>query len=370
MKQNKKLLYISESNFPNDSANVIATLKMCSSFARFIETDLLSLSCKNDFNKIKKNFLLQNRFRIIPFFKRPKKINLLVRLIILFKTIRKINKENYHYIITRSVFLSVFLSYLGHRNILEFHHPNTGITKLVFLIYKRLFKNKLQRFVLINKNINKELKIPKKKYIVLDTSIDLSNFNFKIKTKKNSCVYIGSLFKGKGFEIVYKLAKLLKNVNFYVYGKITYLDKKNYNLNLRNLKIFPYQKYKKIPKIINSHKICLMPYLEKVYMRSSSISIESYMSPIKLFEYLACGKVIIASRMKVYSHILKNRFNCYLSEPENIDLWEKKIKYVLKNYNKTKKIRINAYNTSKKFDADLRAKKILLFYKKFLKEKN
>ena len=368
MRQINKLLFISESNFPNDAANTIVTLKMCSAFSKFIQTDLLTLSCKEDFRKLKKDFILKNKFRIISSFKKPKKINLIIRMIIFFKALFLIKKERYDYIFTRSVIISVLLSYFKHRNILEFHHPNTGFTKYFFLLYQKFFKNKYQRFVLINKNINKDLKIIRHKFIILDTAIYLKNFNYKTKIKRNSCVYTGSLFKGKGFEKIYKLAQILKEIDFYVYGNLRFLNKQYFNLNLKNLKFFSYQKYKNIPKIINSHKICLMPYSKKVHIRSSSITAENYMSPIKLFEYLACKKVIIASRMKVYDHILKDRYNCYLLDYEDTDSWVKKIKYTLKNYDKTKKIRMNAYLTSKKFDIEKRAEKILVFFKNFLNE--
>ena len=210
MRQINKLLFISETNFPNDAANTIATLKMCSAFSKFTQTDLLTLSCKEDFKKLKKDFILSNKFRIISSFKKSKKINFFIRIIILFKTLKLIKRESYNYIFTRSVLISVLLSFLKHKNILELHHPNTGFTKYFFLLYQKIFKNKYQRFVLINKNINKELKILREKFIVLDTAIDLKNFNYKTKIKRNSCVYTGSLFKGKGFEKIYKLAQILK----------------------------------------------------------------------------------------------------------------------------------------------------------------
>ena len=89
------------------------------------------------------------------------------------------------------------------------------------------------------------------------------------------------------------------------------------------------------------------------------------MSPIKLFEYLASKKIVIASKMRVYSHILRDGYNCYLLNSEDVDSWVRKIKYVIKNYDKTKKIRINAFLTSKKFDVEKRAEKILKFFKKF-----
>ena len=159
MRQINKLLFISESNFPNDAANTIVTLKMCSAFSKFTQTDLLTSFFKDYFKKLKKDFILKNKFRIISSFKKPKKINFIIRLIIFFKALNLINKEKYDYIFTRSVIISVLLSYLKHRNILEFHHSNTGFTKYFFLLYQKIFKNKYQRFVLINKNINKELKI-------------------------------------------------------------------------------------------------------------------------------------------------------------------------------------------------------------------
>ena len=90
-----------------------------------------------------------------------------------------------------------------------------------------------------------------------------------------------------------------------------------------------------------------MPYSKKVHIRSSSITVEDYMSPIKLFEYLACKKIVIASKMKVYSHVLRDGYNCYLLDSEDIYSWVRKIKYVINNYDKTKKIRMNAFLTVK-----------------------
>ena len=46
--------------------------------------------------------------------------------------------------------------------------------------------------------------------------------------------------------------------------------------------------------------------LENVFVRSKNLDTAKYMSPLKLFEYLAMSKIIIASKLKVYSHILKN----------------------------------------------------------------
>ena len=59
MRQINKLLFISESNFPNDAANTIVTLKMCSAFSKFTQTDLLLYLVKIDFKKLKKRFYIK-----------------------------------------------------------------------------------------------------------------------------------------------------------------------------------------------------------------------------------------------------------------------------------------------------------------------
>jgi hypothetical protein len=88
------------------------------------------------------------------------------------------------------------------------------------------------------------------------------------------------------------------------------------------------------------------------------------MSPLKLFDYLASCKIIIASALKVYSHILHNNFNSILINHNNIDLWCKKISQVFKSRGKFYYMKINAYNTAVEYTWDKRVLSIINFYKK------
>ena len=63
-----------------------------------------------------------------------------------------------------------------------------------------------------------------------------------------------------------------------------------------------------------------MPYQNKVKGRSS-INLEKYMSPLKMFDYLASRMIIIASDLDVYKHILKNNFNCKLVNVNDDNNW-------------------------------------------------
>ncbi len=159
----KKLLYISELNIPNKSAQYIQTLKMCSAFSKIVNTKIVVASCKSKFNNIKKNLILDGYFKILPIFTKVKNVNFINKFIILTKIFFILQKERFDYIFTRSVYLSTFLAIFNYKNILEFHLPNSGFTKILFLFYKKIFKNHNQKFVLISRNLNNTLQLPKKK---------------------------------------------------------------------------------------------------------------------------------------------------------------------------------------------------------------
>ena len=47
-----------------------------------------------------------------------------------------------------------------------------------------------------------------------------------------------------------------------------------------------------------------MPYSNKVF-KVKNIEVGRFMSPMKLFEYMASDGILMASNLKVYRHILK-----------------------------------------------------------------
>ena len=170
------------------------------------------------------------------------------------------------------------------KNVLEVHQPNTGFTNFLFKLFRhRIDKN--TKFILLNKNLNNFLLLKKNQFIVSDDGVDLSDFNLKQKIKyRNSCVYTGSLFRGKGIDIILKLARKLKNYSFYIYGDLTTAPAKILNecKKLKNIKLLGHVKYSKIPKILKSHKIIIMPYAKKVFGNHMHTNIGEYMSPLKL----------------------------------------------------------------------------------------
>ena len=209
------------------------------------------------------------------------------------------------------------------------------------------------------------MKIDKKKTIILGDAVESEDFK-KINNNNliNACAYSGSFAEGKGIDTIYALAKMLPKIKFHVFGNIKTLDFKYIeNKKPKNLIFKGFISYNKVTKTLPNYKILLMPYQKKVGVLIKGIDVSNYFSPLKLFEYMASGRIILASRLKVYNDILKHNYNSILLDPVNLNSWTKKINEVLKtnNFNFLGK---NAKKKVKIFSWKKRVDKIIDFYEK------
>ena len=265
--------------------------------------------------------------------------------------------------VSRSIIFAILSSFYKKNIILELHHNLSGLTKIFYYLLKYLGLLNNIKYIFIHKNLAKHFKIKKPNYICLDDAVDLNDFNIKktYQKHKNTCVYVGSFHHGKGLELILKLSKKLKKISFHLYG-----DKK-FLVNFKtpkNIKIFGFSKYRKIPIILSRYQIALMPYGNFIAGRLSNINLANYISPLKMFDYLASSNIILASDLKVYKHILKHKKNSILIKNTRLDLWSNWINKIFKYNKKYNYIKKNALVTAQKFTWNKRAEKIINFSKK------
>ena len=123
-----------------------------------------------------------------------------------------------------------------------------------------------------------------------------------------------------------------------------------------------YVNYSKIPSILNSHPLILMPYEKKVFGNHKTANLADFMSPLKMFDYLASKKIILSSKNENIEKILKNNYNCLICRNLSLDEWSKKIINSMNNLNLKKILGNNAFVTAKKFTWKVRANKIIKFF--------
>jgi len=86
--------------------------------------------------------------------------------------------------------------------------------------------------------------------------------------------------------------------------------------------------YEDVPRFINSFEVCLAPFKKE---RNAKIGL----SPLKLYEYMACARPVISSRVEGVSEVIEAG-NCgYLFDPDNVkDLACK----IIQSYNERNKL--------------------------------
>ncbi len=356
-----------EVDYPNTSAYSIHVVKMCDAFSNYTNLNLFVPSSANAFNKIKKNYNLKNKFNFKTIFKKKKKINFISKINF---SLKILNQERYkknvqHLYVSRSIIFAIFSTILRKKTILEIHHNLTGFTKIIFYSAKLLGLLNNLKYIFIHKNLLKIFKVKKNDYICLDDAVNIEDFKKYKKPKKlkKTCVYVGSFHKGKGLELIQKISKKLSNINFHLYGDKKFLE--NHTAQ-KNIKVFGFINYKDVPKILSNYNIALMPYGNSILGRIKKVNLVNYISPLKMFDYLASQNIILASNLNVYSHILKHKKNSILIKNSNINLWCNWINKIFKTLKKYEYIKVNAYSTAKNYTWDKRAKKIIKFSESFL----
>jgi glycosyltransferase involved in cell wall biosynthesis len=365
--KHKKITYVAEINLESNSAYKHQVLKMCDAFSQNnFKVKLLVINTnKISFKEIKKDHLLKSNFNIIGIYNSINILNPITRAFFVTRILFLLKNKD-EIVFSRSVLSSIFLSLFNISSILEIHQVNSGFTNLLFNFFrKKIIKN--TKFILINKHLNDIFLFKKEQFIIADDGVDFKDFVSKHKIKyKNSCVYTGSLFQGKGIDIILKLAKNLSHINFYVYGDLLTASKKVIKdcFKFKNIKLLGHVKYSKIPNILKSHKVIIMPYSKKVFGNHKYTNIGNYMSPLKLFDYLAAGRIILASESKSYNHILKNNKNAILCSSLNLNEWLEAFKNISKKKINFKKLKKNSIQTAKIFSWRNRIEKIIKFIEK------
>ncbi len=362
-----RICYLSNSAIPSSNASSIAIVKICESFSKLNhEVLLITTNVKKfnmnlfDFYNVKNKF----HFKRIKYFKKfPLSFNYyLFSIISIFQSF-KFKPEIY---ITRNFFSCFLLVLLKKNVIIELHHDIETESRIVKFLVKKIkfLKSKyIKKIIAITHGVKNEFL--ENDYII-DKNILISpsgssieeNFKFRFNKKKLNIGYFGSLYKSRGFDLIKNLSKIDNKNNYFVYGDLSKFKKNK--LISKNLIINDYVAYKDVSKILSKMDILLMPYVSSITAAGDVSDITKYTSPLKLFDYLSVGKVIICSDFKVLREILKEKHNAiFINNYKNIFSWKMEILKLSKQPNKEFFIAKNNYVLSKNFSLKKRANLIL-----------
>jgi glycosyltransferase involved in cell wall biosynthesis len=142
--------------------------------------------------------------------------------------------------------------------------------------------------------------------------------------------YSGHLYSGRGIDLLLEVAGELTDCNFLITGgephHVSRYQRLVESKRLANVFLTGFVPNQELPLYQASCEALAMPYQNEV-AASSGGDIGSYLSPMKAFEYMACGRVILSSDLPVFHEILNNN-NAMLLPLDDPTAWIRAIQRI------------------------------------------
>ena len=379
-----KILYIVNVKSPAERAYSYQIAKTCESLAEsgadleLIVPDIPTINNKDifQFYCLKKIFRYKRInvcSKFLSLFKNERLIGYCQSLIfILYAFLKKIDKKN-TIIYTRSPIIGFLFAVRKYITVFEAHGWKKEEKAWA---YRAMIKDSHR--IISNSEGTKQVFIENgalpEKILSIPNGVDLEKFNINISKfearekvnlpkDKKIVLYSGSFFtyRWKGVDILLRAAKRLPESILVVLvgGKRIEVEKIKKEWNLENVMLFEYQSINLLPYFLKSADVLILPN------KKNDVISEKYTSPLKLVEYMASKRPIIASDLVSIRHIIDEN-SALLIEPENPEILANSIQKLLEfDKYKINEITNNAYKKVLNYSWKNRAEKILKFIDKF-----
>ncbi len=181
----------------------------------------------------------------------------------------------------------------------------------------------------------------------------------QLPTDKKIVLYTGHLYSWKGVFTLAEASAALSSDTLIVFVGGTKQDQqkmKDYiqEKKLNNIMVVSHQPPSRIPSYLQTADVLVLP--NSATQRISS----HYTSPLKLFEYMAARKPIVASALPSIKEVL-NDSNAVLVEPDSVQALARGIQYVLDDSTQSQVRAAKAYADVAEYTWHKRALKIINF---------
>jgi glycosyltransferase involved in cell wall biosynthesis len=368
-----RLVYLANAIIPSKTANSIHIMKMCHAFS-ITGNDVTLIvpdrqgEYEQNIDNVYEFYGVEKNFNIIKLkYFENRYINKITYIYGMYKTVKEINPD----IVYGRELYGCFLSSFQYNTSYEVHSLLNGF-----------FRNKIFELMIVNKYYDKTVVISKALqnvfistfninanniYVAHDGADEVKDFHSKVQLKGKSnnlkIGYIGHLYKGKGIELIEKLQyDLEEDMEIHIVGGYENdIDYWKNRITVNNIYFYGFISQKNVSKYINSMDICLLPNQKVVLPHGTNDvknNISDFTSPLKMFEYMAHKKAIVASDLAVLKEVL-NTNNSILCSVEDYKQWLDAF-VVLRNKKEREKISDNAYSLFQKhFSWKSRAKNLL-----------
>ncbi|MBT3391295.1 MAG: glycosyltransferase [Chloroflexi bacterium] len=371
-----KIVLIAPTYLPSRRANTIQTMKMAQAFTALGHTVQVVVPQNRadhqpaSWDDLAQHYGLQQRFAVdwLPVNPRFRSYDYG------FKAVQYARRQKADLIFTRLPQAAAIASSLGMDTIFEIHDLPRG-TLAPWLLRRFLSGNGARRLVVITESLREAITqaivtLPEAPFtLIAPDGVDLARYadlldppdaRAQLSLPQRFTVgYTGHLYAGRGGEMLLKLAKQLPEINFLLVGGIQddVTRLRDAAAELGNLTLTGFVPNAELPLYQAACDALLMPYQRRV-AASSGGDIARYLSPMKLFEYLACGRVILSSDLPVLREIL-NENNALLLPPDDVNVWAEALRALAADPALRDKLATQSRRDAQQYDWNIRAALIL-----------
>lgn len=173
--------------------------------------------------------------------------------------------------------------------------------------------------------------------------------------------YTGHLYRGRGVELMLTMAAGLPEAIFLLVGgepqDVERLQLQSQQAGLSNVILTGFIPNAELPVYQAACDVLLMPYQRHV-AASSGGDIARYLSPMKLFEYMASGRPILSSDLPVLKEVLEQDFAIFLP-PDDANSWVTAIQGLSEDAQRRADLGREARMNADRYSWESRAQRIL-----------
>jgi glycosyltransferase involved in cell wall biosynthesis len=144
--------------------------------------------------------------------------------------------------------------------------------------------------------------------------------------------YFWNVYEGRGIEYLIEIAPRLYDVTFLIVGglerDVVRCRKLAREKNVNNVKLTSWVSHHTVSVYLAASDLLIMPYASRFTVGGGATS-QDFTPPIKLFEYMASCRPILATSLPSISEILKDGVNAVLVESDSAKVILDGIKKIL-----------------------------------------
>lgn len=321
-----KISYVHGGPIPGVTANTVNVAKMCSAFASLGHSVALlapGQRCAGDFEAIRTHYSLDAEFAVVRLGALATRIGPLGMLSAAHCTVRGVDL-----VYTRLERIAYMCARVGLPTVLEIHSPvrapaeRSAMEALVKLRSLRgivCISSALKEQIAADFGVDGDIVVA---HDGADPLKDVSSADKQLGARLR-VGYTGHLYAGKGMEIIVPLAELCPWADFVVVGGLDD-DVKRWRRQASgasNVEFVGAKPHSEVRQYVSGFDVVLAPYLRTVVVGENPHNVSQWMSPLKVFEYMAAGKPIVCSDLPVLREVLTHQETSLMCNPDKLGEW-------------------------------------------------